>query len=267
MIITVTRVFFGAVLSGLFLVQQSAAETVNKETVVMRLISFNHCPFAQRVAIALNYKKAPFSVTYIDLKNKPDWFLELNPAGQVPVLQVGNQLLTESQIINDYLDERYPQPALYPTDLILKAHHKVLISKASTANSYLYRVSKLESRDEARSVLDEMQDWLMKIETLKGQLPDYQGALSMLDIAWAPFFMRLEILARTQEVDLLKNFDQLQYWQQRVLAAPAVKASAVENFEPLYLSYLRDNKSWLIPTKAMLPVPKKDAQDEPLYCH
>ena len=265
MYISLKRVFFALsiILSQLSIASEPAEAGADS----IRLVSYNLCPFAQRVLIALNHKKIPFSVSYIDLKNKPDWFRKLNPEGQVPALQVGDQLLTESQVINDYLDEQYPDPALYPKDLILKAHHKVLISKAGTANSYLYRIGKMESREEARPVLDEMQNWLLKVDSRINQLPFQQDRLSMLDIAWAPFMMRLDILARAQDIDLLKNVSQLKRWQQRVLAFPAVRNSVVDNFEALYLSNLRDNKSWLIPTKAMLPVPKKDAQDEPLYCH
>ncbi|MES2034183.1 MAG: glutathione S-transferase N-terminal domain-containing protein, partial [Pseudomonadota bacterium] len=54
----------------------------------LTLISFPLCPFVQRAIIALEEKKVPYDVVYIDLTNKPDWFLKLSPLGKVPVLKV-----------------------------------------------------------------------------------------------------------------------------------------------------------------------------------
>lgn len=54
----------------------------------LTLISFPTCPFVQRAVIALNEKGVDFDVIYIDLANKPEWFLEISPLGKVPVLKV-----------------------------------------------------------------------------------------------------------------------------------------------------------------------------------
>ncbi|HHT00269.1 MAG TPA: glutathione S-transferase family protein, partial [Thiomicrospira sp.] len=57
------------------------------------LISFKLCPFVQRAVIVLKKKNIDFDITYIDLNNPPEWFKELSPLGQVPVLKVGNDVL------------------------------------------------------------------------------------------------------------------------------------------------------------------------------
>lgn len=53
------------------------------------------CPFAQRVRLALEYKKAPYESIEIDLANKPPSFLEINPRGLVPALRVSSKINNE----------------------------------------------------------------------------------------------------------------------------------------------------------------------------
>ena len=71
----------------------------------LRLVSFKICPFVQRAVITLKYRNVPFEITYIDLKDPPDWFQEISPLGKVPVLLVDDSPLFESAVINEYLDE------------------------------------------------------------------------------------------------------------------------------------------------------------------
>ena len=84
------------------------------------LISFKLCPFVQRSVITLKHKGVPFEVKYIDLENKPDWFLRLSPTGKVPVLKVGDTVLFESAVINEYLNDVNP-PSMHPADPLDRA--------------------------------------------------------------------------------------------------------------------------------------------------
>ena len=74
----------------------------------IKLVSFVICPFVQRSLITLLYKKQPYEIEYIDLENKPDWFLAKVPTGKVPALFLGDDVLFESAAINEYLDETTP---------------------------------------------------------------------------------------------------------------------------------------------------------------
>ncbi|MDE0411786.1 MAG: glutathione S-transferase N-terminal domain-containing protein, partial [Gammaproteobacteria bacterium] len=51
----------------------------------LELVSFNVCPFVQRSVITLNYKNCDYKITFIDLNDPPEWFLEISPLGKVPV--------------------------------------------------------------------------------------------------------------------------------------------------------------------------------------
>jgi len=106
----------------------------------MELISFDLCPFVQRSVITLLEKKAPFKVTYIDLAKPPKWFLEISPFGKVPVLKAEDQVIFESAVINEYVDEVTP-PRLMPEKPITKAINRAWIEFASELLMLQYQMS------------------------------------------------------------------------------------------------------------------------------
>ncbi|KAG0609267.1 hypothetical protein M758_8G171500 [Ceratodon purpureus] len=70
------------------------------------------CPFSQRVLLTLEEKAIPYNATFIDIENKPQWFLEANPAGKVPVIKDGDKFVSDSDVITQLLEEKYPEPSL-----------------------------------------------------------------------------------------------------------------------------------------------------------
>jgi len=70
------------------------------------------CPFSQRVLLTLEEKAIPYDAKYIDVSNKPQWFLEVNPAGKVPVIKDGEKYVADSDVITQLLEEKYPEPSL-----------------------------------------------------------------------------------------------------------------------------------------------------------
>src|SRR4051812_11274642 len=84
----------------------------------LTLISHDLCPYVQRAVIALGEKGVEFAREYVDLANKPEWFLKMSPLGKVPLLKVGNEVIFESSVILEYLEETQPNP-LYPQDPLI----------------------------------------------------------------------------------------------------------------------------------------------------
>lgn len=71
-------------------------------------------------------------VVNINLKNKPDWIFEKNPDGLVPVLETSKgQLIYESPITCEYLDEAFPGRKLMPSDPYERALQKMLLEHFS----------------------------------------------------------------------------------------------------------------------------------------
>jgi len=79
----------------------------------LTLISHVLCPYVQRAVIALKEKGVDYERIDIDLANKPDWFLKISPLGKVPVLKVGDEVIFESAVIAEFLEDTVAPP-LHP---------------------------------------------------------------------------------------------------------------------------------------------------------
>jgi glutathione S-transferase len=84
------------------------------------------CPYCARVRIVLAEKGITYETTEVDLRNRPDWLYALNPSGKVPVLDDGF-VLPESAVIMEYLEERYPEPALLSADVTARAQARLAV--------------------------------------------------------------------------------------------------------------------------------------------
>lgn len=70
------------------------------------------CPFSHRVLLTLEEKGVQYNAKYVDLTNKPDWFLEINPEGKVPVIKHEDKWVPDSDVITQILEEKFPDPCL-----------------------------------------------------------------------------------------------------------------------------------------------------------
>uniref|UniRef100_A0A2P2K832 Uncharacterized protein MANES_01G117300 n=3 Tax=Rhizophora mucronata TaxID=61149 RepID=A0A2P2K832_RHIMU len=70
------------------------------------------CPFSQRVLLTLEEKHLPYDLKLVDTINKPEWFLKISPEGKVPVLKLEEKWITDSDVITQSLEEKFPDPPL-----------------------------------------------------------------------------------------------------------------------------------------------------------
>src|SRR6476619_6134064 len=94
---------------------------------MMVLYSGTTCPFSQRCRLVLFEKGMDFEVRDVDLFNKPEDISTMNPYGQVPILVERELILYESNIINEYIDERFPHPQLMPADPVMRARARLML--------------------------------------------------------------------------------------------------------------------------------------------
>ncbi len=92
----------------------------------MKLYDAAACPYCARVRIVLAEKALDYETVEIDLRDRPAWIYDLNPIGRVPILDDGF-VLPESAVIMEYLEERYPEPALLPADLGARARARLAV--------------------------------------------------------------------------------------------------------------------------------------------
>lgn len=200
-----------------------------------RLVSFKLCPFVQRSVITLEYKEIDYDIDYIDLMDPPDWFGEISPLGKVPLLRVDGQVLFESAVINEYLDEITP-PSLHPVDPLDKAMHRAWIEYSSDLFMGQFRMLIAEGEEAFEKERGAIRTSLERLEGVVSPNPYYAGErLSLVDTAYAPFLMRVDLVERHYPMGLLDGLPNLGAWSRTLLATPAVQRSVVADFEPLFV--------------------------------
>ena len=201
------------------------------------LISFKLCPFVQRAVIMLQEKGVDFDITYIHLKNPPDWFKAISPLGKVPVLRVGEAVVFESAVIMEYLDEVNP-PSLHPADPLRKAHNRAWIEFASSLFFCQFNMVMAQEQEACENAEQELRDKLALVnEQVVG--PYFNGeAFSLIDAAYAPLVMRLAFLEQWSPMGVLDGMPKMQQWSAALLARPSVMNSVVENLGELYRGHI-----------------------------
>lgn len=182
---------------------------------MMNLYSGTTDPFSHRCRIVLFEKGMDFQVVDVDLYNKPEDIAVINPYNRVPVLVDRDLVLYESNIINEYIDERFPHPQLMPPDPIMRARARQLLH--TLENELFSHIEALEKNqkgpaDKARTHVREQLIQLTPMFTKqKYMLGD---EFSMLDVAIAPLLWRLEHYG----IDLGKNAAPLMKYAERIFS-------------------------------------------------
>ncbi|WP_041682783.1 glutathione S-transferase N-terminal domain-containing protein [Pusillimonas sp. T7-7] len=188
---------------------------------MMVLYSGTTCPFSQRCRFVLFEKGMDFEIRDIDLYNKPEDIAVMNPYGQVPILVERDLVLYESNIINEYIDERFPHPQLMPADPVMRARTRLFLYNFE--KELFVHVSALEDRSSTdtkaqdlarqniRDRLAQLAPLLLKNKFMLGE------EFSMLDVAVAPLLWRLDHYG----IELPKNAAPIQKYAERIFSRPA----------------------------------------------
>jgi len=207
------------------------------------LVSFNVCPFAQRSLIVLEEKgvRDSYEIRYIDLDNKPDWFLRYSPTGRVPVLIVNDTVLFESAAINEYLDDISPGESLQPRDPLRRAQNRAWIEFISAVLVMRNQMQHAPSEPDTREHAGRIRRELSQLEKHLGRGPFFNGnAFSLVDAAAAPLLQRLHWLMEiAPDLRVLEGLPRLQAWSDNLLHHRSVTRSADDGLRTRYLSYLR----------------------------
>jgi RNA polymerase-associated protein len=195
---------------------------LKRNPAMMVLYSGTTCPFSQRCRFVLFEKGMDFEIRDIDLYNKPEDISIMNPYGQVPILVERDLVLYESNIINEYIDERFPHPQLMPADPVMRARTRLLL--VNFEKELFVHIGVLEERvnkpDEKRldvaranirDRLTQLAPTVLKNKYMLGE------EFSMLDVAIAPLLWRLDHYG----IELPKNAAPLQKYAERIFSRPA----------------------------------------------
>ncbi|MGL5633049.1 MAG: glutathione S-transferase N-terminal domain-containing protein [Azovibrio sp.] len=181
---------------------------------MMNLYSGTTCPFSHRCRIVLFEKGMDFQIIDVDMFNKPEDLAAINPYHRVPVLVERDLVLYEPNIINEYIDERFPHPQLMPADPIMRARARQLLSGMEREIfAFIDPIEKNaktadKARQEIAARLTELTPIFSKQKFMLGD--DF----SMLDVAVAPLLWRLN----HYEIDLGKHAAPLMKYAERIFS-------------------------------------------------
>lgn len=189
---------------------------------MMVLYSGTTCPYSHRCRFVLFEKGMDFEIRDVDLFSKPEEISTMNPYGQVPILVERDLILYESNIINEYIDERFPHPQLMPADPVDRArvrlfllnfekelflHVNILEQPTTKANEK----EQNQARQHVRDRLIQLAPIFLKQKYMLGE------NFSMLDVAIAPLLWRLDYYG----IKLSQNSAPLLKYAERIFSRPA----------------------------------------------
>ena len=198
----------------------------------IELFSARVCPFAHRTRLVLAEKGLEFLLTEIDLKDKPARFLEISRYGKVPAIVHDGNEIYESSIINQYLEEVFPEPALMPSDPGLRAQVRIWIDYCdSRFLDDLYGAIKNQDAEAYDGLKAKVAAHLCMLEDayarLSGGGPYWLGAeASLLDFTFYPFFERLPAWAHYRGLGIPEDCPGLRGWSAAMAERPSVQAIA-----------------------------------------
>lgn len=185
---------------------------------MMTLYSGSTDPYSHRCRIVLYEKDMDFEIIDVDMHNKPEEIASISPSGKMPVLVERDLVLTEANIINEYIDERFPHPQLMPPDPVMRARARLVLFNFE--NDLYSHVNTLEhslgkGSDKARQEIRDNLSQLTPILTKQKYLMNDE--FSMLDVAIAPLLWRLEHYG----IELPKVAAPVLKYRERLFSRPA----------------------------------------------
>lgn len=187
---------------------------------MLKLYTHLVCPFAHRCRLLLAFKGLEAERVEVDLNAMPDWYREISPNQKVPLLMHGEHKIWESSIINEYLEEAFPEPALLPETPLERARVRLAIDfGGQNLIPEFYKLLRGDSQaaERLQGVLELLPDWM-------GPGPFWWSATpGLADAALYPWFERFLVL------DHYRGFraqlpNRVQVWLEALAAHPAVQA-------------------------------------------
>jgi glutathione S-transferase len=185
----------------------------------IKLYSYDACPFAQRTRMVLAEKNIDFDLLEVDVHNKPANWQEISPYGKVPVLRHGDTSVYESTIVNEYLDEVFPEPPLMPDGAAARAQARIWMDYCETRFRPLTTALVWEREDPKKlaSNIEKLTEVLHFIEHAGlRKLSDgpywFGQQVSLVDFQYLPFFERFVLYKHLTGFDWPADCSRLRAW-------------------------------------------------------
>jgi glutathione S-transferase len=198
----------------------------------VELYSYDACPFAQRTRMVLNEKGIDYQLHEVDVYDKPAGWEQISPYGKVPLLRHAGGTVYESAIINEYLDEAFPEPPLMPAGPLARAQARIWIDYCESRFLPATHALMRERDDPQRqaSNLDKVHEVLRFMEhegmAKLGQGPYwFDDRPTLVDFQYLPFFERFAVYEAMAGFRWPADCPRLRHWFDTMSARPAVAAT------------------------------------------
>ena len=209
------------------------------------LISHDLCPYVQRAVISLSEKGVTFERSYIDLGNKPDWFLAISPLGKTPVLLADDVPIFESAVILEYLEETQPNP-LHPIDPLERARHRAWMEFGS---AILNDIAGLYSASDDHAFVAKTTALRGKFERLEGELgagPYFaENKFSLVDVVFGPVFRYFDTFDKIEDFGILAGLSKVGSWRDAVANRRSVAEAVATDYPDLLVNFIKRRRSRL----------------------
>ncbi|GAA0141646.1 transferase [Lithospermum erythrorhizon] len=190
------------------------------------------CPFSQRVLLTLEEKNVTYKMILINLQDKPEWFLKVNPQGSVPVIKFGDEKwISDSDVIVGIIEEKYPSPPLITPPEFATVGSKIF-------SSFVAFLKSKDSNDGTEQTL--LAELKAFDEHLEGHGPYVNGAsISAVDLSLAPKLYHLEVAldhfkkwAVPESLSHVKNYMNLLFTRESFTKTKATKEHVIAGWAP-----------------------------------
>ena len=211
----------------------------------LELVSHPLCPYVQRAAIVLAEKGVSFERKDVDLANKPDWFLAISPLGKTPLLRVDDEVLFESAVICEYLDEAFA-PRLHPESALALARERAFMELGSAILNDIWGYE--TAKDEATFLAKarELDAKLLHVERALGEGPWFRGAsFGLVDAVFGPVFRYFEVFDAIRDPGLFESKPRLARWRTALHGRPSVAGAVGPDYADRLHAFLEKHDAYL----------------------
>lgn len=214
-------------------------------TARLTLISHHLCPYVQRAVISLTEKKVEHERVYVDLSNKPEWFVALSPLGKTPVLKVDETAVFESAVILEYLEETQRKP-LQPREPLARAEHRSWIEFGSAV---LNDIAGFYNAKDDQSLSAKIEAMTVKFARLEDRLvgkPWFDGtSFRLIDAVFGPVFRYFDAFDRIGDFGVLAGKPKLAAWRTALTERPSIRAAVPDDYDARLWAFLEVRNSHL----------------------
>jgi len=211
----------------------------------LELVSFNLCPYVQRSIIVLEEKNIAHKRTYIDLSDTPDWFKLISPLGRVPLLKVNNEIVFESAVICELLDE-ISAGSLHPDDPIRRAKHRSWIEFGSSILDVIGQFYSASNSDELEIKRKGLIEKFEQLEKNISNGPYFSGDnFHLVDAVYPTIFRYFDTFEKISDFSIFENTPKVLAYREILKSRKSIKAAVKDSYAEELMNFLINRQSYL----------------------